>query len=578
LFGRGIVARWRVVALMSLVSGLVVMLPAAAHGETRPIQIHAVYDAPTCPSGTAVTSIPGAKLAVTIGSSTVHKVLDAHGTAELDVPSTATKARATVTLDGQLLQVAPYSSSTPYSFTDALTLTNKSTFKVEPQLSDDRGAASVWTILSQGKALALSSMPAGVTLTKLIARYEPGHGPTGGVDVLGHNTKYDKTDHEILVDSVSYADEFEPWVLLHEYGHYVLDAVADPGPNATGPHSIDQSYRTQPALPWSEGFAHAYAAIVRNNPVLGTACRTGVNLSAHPAVPHSLDGPDLNQYHEASIGGVVWGLASYYGAGNVRAGLGSVLGALHKFHAKYGGPVSASEARDAMTEFGDGHDTGVQQAIGNVFDDQRLRWGFSMQEVSETVHGQGGGWVFPWARGGSCNMSYPYPYPVTSSGEDAFFAGPEGFDQGVYNHGAAPVVDGPLDYTRQDECWETVRGHYLDNTDLYSLIQTMPYQADQAHRNQDTVLGVVFQCVQANNECSGSSRTVTISVGTGVWHRPDGQTYLDSVKPLHPVTLTMTVPPVTRSTLLPSDIVPVAKVDAQGHCKTLVGATQDCGS
>jgi hypothetical protein len=276
----------------------------------------------------------------------------------------------------------------------------------------------------------------------------------------------------------------------------------------------------------------------------------------------------------------VWGLASRLGGGNVQAGLKPLLNALHKFHVKYAGPVSASEARDAMTEFADRHDSSIQQAIGDVFDDQRLRWGFSMKEVSQAIHGQAGGWVFPWARGGACNMSYPDGYPVTSP-DDAFFAGPEGVDgRGVYNHGATVVVDGPLDYTRHDECWETVRGHYLDDDSLYALVQTMPYLDGQAHRRQDTTLGVVFDCVEVDNYCAASSRTVTISVGTGVWHHPDGATHLDDLKPLDPATVTVTVPPTVGNAgrdLRPSDITPVAKVDAQGHCTTLVGASQSCG-
>jgi hypothetical protein len=88
---------------------------------------------------------------------------------------------------------------------------------------------------------------------------------------------------------------------------------------------------------------------------------------------------------------------------------------------------------------------------------------------------------------------------------------------------------------------------------------------------------VVFDCVEVQNSCASSRRTVTISVGTGLWHRPDGATHLDDLKPLDPATVTVTVPPTVRQTLLPRDITPIAKVDAQGHCTTLVGGAQSCG-
>src|SRR5215208_4193598 len=227
---------WRRWVIAVLASGVAFALSLApAQGATRKIEIHAVYNAPKCPSGTALTPIPRAKLTVTIGSQTIRRVLDERGTAELEVSSTAKEARAKVTLDGNVLEIDPYGASTPYSFTEELRLAGHNTFTVEPQQLEDRGALSAWSILSLGTELGRTSMPAGVSLPKVTARYDPGRGPTGGLpDVPGHNTAYDSGTREILIDSISFADEFEPWVLLHEYGHHVLGTVADPGPDSGG--------------------------------------------------------------------------------------------------------------------------------------------------------------------------------------------------------------------------------------------------------------------------------------------------------------------------------------------------------
>jgi hypothetical protein len=149
----------------------------------------------------------------------------------------------------------------------------------------------------------------------------------------------------------------------------------------------------------------------------------------------------------------------------------------------------------------------------------------------------------------------------------------------VNNHFGGTVFDGPLAHTRHDECWETIRGVPLDaNASVtYSLTQTLPWLAKQAHRGGRTVVGLVFRCASGADPCASSSRTVTVRVGTGVWHRPDGQRYLDSAQPLNPKTVTVTVPAVSGEPTT-ADIVPIAEIDALGYCITRAGPAQDCGS
>ena len=56
--------------------------------------------------------------------------------------------------------------------------------------------------------------------------------------------------------------QWEPAILLHEYGHFVLHTVApDNGPEVD--HNWSTSYPEQPNLAWSEGFASAFAALAR---------------------------------------------------------------------------------------------------------------------------------------------------------------------------------------------------------------------------------------------------------------------------------------------------------------------------
>ena len=177
------------------------------------------------------------------------------------------------------------------------------------------------------------------------------------------------------------------------------------------------------------------------------------------------------------------------------------------------------------------------------------------------MYASGSGWVVPWAVGAFCDMPRAGTQdPVQAIGADG--------------------TDWPLTHTRHDECWEIIRGRVLDAnaTVSYSLLGTLPYRLDQAHRSGRTALGVVFRCASPVQICAGASRTVTIRVGTGIWHRPNGQARPGAALPLNPRTVTVTVPAVYGRDPTPADIVPVAEIDALGYCRTLVGPPQDCGS
>jgi hypothetical protein len=574
-----------VLSLAVLTVGLIV--PAVAPAAKRQVTIKALYQGVSCPSGerNAMKRLPHAELVVRFGGRVIRTRLNRAGIAKLRVGGRTRKLRATVILDGKLLAVRPFSKGDPYRIPGSLTLPRKGTKVTRTFAIRERGpagAAGAWSILSEGPELAKRASP--VALSKVVARYEVGQRPPhgGGTDIPGRLSAY--KNGQIWIDgrvpaAGEVGDEFEPWVLLHEYGHHVLGEVADPGPGRGGDHDYERSYPKQPTMAWSEGFAHAFAAVVLNDPVLGTQCRRGVNLSASPATPRSKDDPWLNQYHEISVAGAVWGLADYLGGGKAPSGLKPLLSALHAFHGKYGGPEGAREVRDALTEFA--NDNAVrQQRFGDIFDKQRLRWGFKAQVVDVSDPSSGRfvlGDLVLWTRGSMCAMGQPYSF---TGPKDEAFTGPAVFDSRgvqVKEHGrVADTPIGPLDYTSHDECWLTVDGAYLSKQ-LQTLVQTYPYRATGAHRNGETTIYGVWDCGYSSS-CPSQVRA-TFRIGTGVWHRPNGKTHIDSAAPLHSETVITALPAFRGGGPTPlSAAVPIARFDALGKCTTLAGVHRDCGS
>jgi hypothetical protein len=357
---------------------LLAVAPGGASAAKRHVKLQARYLGVSCPSGdrNAVLPLPDAKLVVKFGSRTIRTVLGPNGDTDLTLKGRGHRFKAKVVLDGDLVEVDPYGDNEPYSYTDSLKLTRKRTYTMKLDDLEHAGAASVWSILRQGAELAKRSMPTGVTLAKVAARYDPNRAVSAGnPDDEPGVSYYDANTDQIFVESRGRAEEFEPWVLLHEYGHHVLETVAEPGPDSGGSHEFTRSYPNRPAMPWSEGFATAFAAIARDNPVLGTLCRTGVNISRTPAIPRSTDDPWLNQYHEISVSGVLWGVAGYLGGGDRQAGMKRLLASLHAFHAKYGGPKSLREVRDALVVGGAESSQQDYRALFGAFADQRVNWG-----------------------------------------------------------------------------------------------------------------------------------------------------------------------------------------------------------
>ena len=229
--------------------------------------------------------------------------------------------------------------------------------------------------------------------------------------------------------------------------------------------------------------------------------------AANPLTPMPLPGQaHLAQYNEIAVAGSLWSLVHVLGSNVPAAGFATLLDALKAFNDRYHAPRDMREVRDALTEFADGGNEALQQQIGNAFDDHRLRWGFHFEEIAQTVDASVSGWVVPWAVGAFCDMPRAGAQNPVQSPGDAAFVGPIGLDpNGVRIRHGQVQVHGPLTHTRHDECWETIRGRWLDGNAsvLYSLIGTLPYRLEQAHRNGRTVLGVVFRCASRSGDLRG---------------------------------------------------------------------------
>jgi hypothetical protein len=530
---------------------------AAAPAHARGITIKASYRAPACPSGKpALHPLPRAKVAVTLGDRTVRKHLNLKGAADLKLHGKGDRMRVTLTLEDDLLSVQPYGERHPYTFIEELKLSKKHTYrvKVEDPLAK-RGAASAWTLLTYGAAEASRSLPAGVKLKPITARYDPGRGPSAGLpDVDSTETAYDSATKQILIDSRTRADEFEPWVLLHEYGHHVLDAVADPGPDAEGQHDLTRSYPGKPALAWSEGFAHAFAAIALKNPVLGTQCRRKVNLSTAPATPASSDGPRYNQYHEISVAGVVWSLAD-------KLGLKRLLAALHTFHLKYAGPESLREARDALIEDGVESSEADHQELTDLFARQKIGWGFALFVTTRTS----------WTGHDFLYFRTQGPAPYGTCDENGSETPPT--EQYTYL-GAVHGADGSLPYAWQDDCYTagTVGSPGAESNEV-----DIPYPApsDRGHPEQKFTVSAMWHCEppqQGEPACPAQQHYDFVFFQRGPFVGPGDCTATPGNWCFESADSELG----TQFSLPPDTYTPIAEFDALGNCKSLLTG-EDCG-
>jgi hypothetical protein len=157
--------------------------------------------------------------------------------------------------------------------------------------------AGAFNILDQGVrgAQTVEALTGAAPVLPLVWYWFPGN-PNG--------TSYAPATRAISVLGTSVdPDEFDDAVLLHEYGHYVLDVYSrDDSPG--GVHVLGNS-TLDLRLAWSEGWATFFSSVVRNDPVHVDTSGAGVRLV------FEIEGPTFGtatryDTNELAVAAVLW--------------------------------------------------------------------------------------------------------------------------------------------------------------------------------------------------------------------------------------------------------------------------------
>lgn len=438
-----------VVLVAGVAAATVAIAPSAAVARPTkkppPVKGKVLFQAPACPSGKLTyRPLRGAKVVVRRGKQRARAVANRHGRFSARVAGRG-KPRVEVILASRGASVRPSGGKRPYRF---VATPRRGVIRLRagvPVSTDLRepgsqaGAASAFDVINDGAAFARRSLPRNTKLPAVIVRY-PGYGQPDGF-----GTRSAHAGNEIFVDNVSVGDDaFEPWILLHEYGHHVLRSVADPGPDASGDHDPTSVHPEKPSLAWSEGFAQAFAAIARNNPVLGTKCRTGINLASAPAEPRPVD-PRLAQHNEIAVAGAVWGVAAELGDGSAPRGFAGVMRALASV------TRSGNPARD-VRDFRDflavaGLDAGRSDTFTDIFAEQGIAWGFGVSVIGDPdVANPNAPSVVLTGPYGNCadDATTPGGLPDTEADDCRSSDGSATVADGYYTFGSSVGVDFPF--------------------------------------------------------------------------------------------------------------------------------------
>jgi hypothetical protein len=314
-----------------------------------------------------------------------------------------------IVLDGPGIAVGPDIAGTgPYHIELGTLARGKpfTTNRVKLDSPGDAGAANIWMMLN-GAATFAADAAAPKRIPKVRAGWRYSANLTKW---LGDHTpsQYDSARKWIHIGGRGggqFRDEWTRFPVLHEYAHHVLDTIADPGPAATGEHSFRSAHPDAPALPWSEGFANAFAALAPNDPKLTLGCEVVMDLS--PAPPKSGDNstggqlrdyPDLTaspdvwlpqsllgQFNETAAAAAVWKVAGVLGRGKgPQGGFRGLLTALGSFHVRYGGPRDMREVADAILDSGLASDGAGRAAVLTGFAEAGYyAWGLSARVIAD---------------------------------------------------------------------------------------------------------------------------------------------------------------------------------------------------
>jgi hypothetical protein len=246
-------------------------------------------------------------------------------------------------------------------------------------------AANVATEIDHGAHFAKATLPDGAALPPVTVQLRYTTNFSHDETAVGPS-HYDPSRRTIEIDNdpkrPDYQGEWERITILHEYGHHVLDSLADAGNRQGGDHTFKGVYPERPALAWSEGFADAFPALVTGKPKLRRQCAVVADIAGTPARPSSADPVEIDraQYNEIQAAGVIWHVANLGGRSRYDQ-TRQLLTAARAFKSRGGHyPESMREVRDALVgsplepDSVAGHD-----AINKLFADNHMGWGIALQ-------------------------------------------------------------------------------------------------------------------------------------------------------------------------------------------------------
>jgi hypothetical protein len=420
--------------------------------------------------------------------------------------------KAYVELKSQFATITPFGANHPYRIPVNL---HAGENEVLIRQKGQSAAANVATVIDHGAFFAKETLPAGATLpaVTVLLRYTTdfSHDETS----VGDTAYYPKR-RTIEIDNdpkhPTYKYEWESFAILHEYGHHVLDSLADAGSLQGGQHTLVGVYPDRPALAWSEGFADAFSALVTGPPRLTFQCRLIADIEATPATPSSKDPVEIDraQYNEIQAAGVIWHLVNI-GGGSRDVRMRQLLTAARAFKGRAGAghyPESMREVRDALVGSPLEPDTlAGHDAIDKIFSDDHMGWGVAFLIDDVVIDNEGddigsfGQYLHLTLVGpyGTCEdprrFGFHLETPIT------------GFPGLTWDGG---FVQGGLDSTWKDDCFIASGPAYddlphgLENNGELEL--SFPFLPEQRHANGEFKLYATFHCdpFAAQPPCGGS--------------------------------------------------------------------------
>lgn len=410
---------------------------------------------------------------------------------------------------------------------------------------DFPGAVNIWATLNASAEFAQTF--SSEKLPKVTAYWEAGLNVAGGQDISG---TYYKPPNEIWIDAIGEGahDEWDDLVLMHEYFHHVTHSLIVKSPTIKKElknHTMTSVHPHFPMLPFREGTANAFAAVLSGVPEYGENCTPFAQYDPMwPTIPE-LENPRHVQYNETATAAVMWALAEEFGnvasspspqeiANRRRAGFATVVRALLTYKQRIGPPASLRELRDALIVAGlESNNYETFRRLNGIFARFDIGWGYvvNMQFTDNRSEGSLANYEIalrvdgPGAYNG-CRLTDDRddgPYPL------------QGNDPANRQWPRPIGAYGGLDYAWQDECLpgggdgtpnedSTIRNAFLwlrfpflvGGAHLATLAQDVPGQEP----NLPYALSATYVCMteedppDARYVCTGD-RSVTVEIIVG---------------------------------------------------------------